>query len=128
MAGRHGTLVGNAAVDGHKGTKKFTEPGEVVRHYAEVCLTRWGVNLQKKLDLSKAQLQGHLFKIKGDYNEYVVMRNSTYTFSTDTAGERTISLGSKGTNFTRVSGATFIPTEGLSKGHIPDSNYFADII
>lgn len=50
MAGRHGTLVGNAADNGSMGPKVYYEPGEIVRHYAETCLTNWVVSLDKNSD------------------------------------------------------------------------------
>ncbi|TNH41864.1 hypothetical protein [Photorhabdus luminescens] len=56
MAGRHATLVGNASVNGAGSGKILYEPGMIVRHFAEVCLTRWGTKLDKKLNLDNGQL------------------------------------------------------------------------
>jgi hypothetical protein len=38
------------------GEKVVHEPGTIVRHFAEVCLQRWGVTLDKKLNLDGVQL------------------------------------------------------------------------
>lgn len=56
MRGRHATLVGNASLDSVSEGKVLYEPGLIVRHFAEVCLTRWGVKLDKKLKLSDRDL------------------------------------------------------------------------
>jgi hypothetical protein len=127
MAGRHATLVGNASATGASGVKQYAAPGEIVRHYAEVCLKRWGVSLNNTLNLTSGEVLTRLSTIKGDYNSYVAMRSSVYTLSTDTAGERTISWGGKTTNFTSVYGPKFSPEKGLSVGHILTSDYFRDI-
>lgn len=52
LPGRHATLVGNASVDGASAGKNLPEPGLLVRHFAETCLMRWQVSLQKCLALS----------------------------------------------------------------------------
>lgn len=53
MPGRHGTLVGNARVDGSSALPDtFTAPGIIVRDLAEKFLTRWGTPLEKRLNLS----------------------------------------------------------------------------
>ncbi len=52
MPGRHATLVGNSLADGVSGPKVVAEPGLIVRHFAEVCLKRWGTVLDKNLNLT----------------------------------------------------------------------------
>ena len=42
MPGRHGTLVGNAAIDGSSGVNTFFGPGKVTRDLAERFLRSWG--------------------------------------------------------------------------------------
>jgi len=128
MAGRHATLVGNAAPDGVNGPKVFFEPGEIVRHYAETCLTRWGVALDKKLMFTKSQLDQRLSTIKASYDNYTMMRDKAYTISSDVKGEREIYLDGKNSNFTAASGARYTPEKGLSTGHILTSTYFDDLI
>ncbi|MBV4451261.1 MULTISPECIES: hypothetical protein [Pseudomonas] len=128
MAGRHATLVGNAAANGVSGPKTFFEPGDIVRHYAEVCLTRWGVSLDKKLMMTKAELDQRLSTIKASFGAYTVMRGTTYTMSTDINGEREICLNTQNTHFTAAHGPSFVPDNGLSTGHILTSNYFADLL
>jgi hypothetical protein len=128
MAGRHATLVGNASATGAKGAKALPEPGEIIRHYAEVCLSRWGVPTQKMLNFTTAELDEKLKTIKTDFGKYTVMRNTVYgTGRTETSGERTISSGSETTNFTAMSGDRFTPKKGLSVGHDLTSEYFSDI-
>ncbi|MGE8178951.1 hypothetical protein [Pseudomonas fluorescens] len=128
IAGRHATLVGNASANGAHGAKELQEPGEIIRHYAEVCLSRWGVSLQKKLNLTIEELDEKLTKIKNDFGKYTTMRSTTYpTGSTETSGERTISSGSDTTHFTAMSGTRFTPQKGLSVGHILTNEYFSDI-
>ena len=127
MPGRHATLVGNAAANGNQGAKVYAEPGQLVRHFAEVCLTRWGVRLEKKLNLSPAQINQQLAKIKDDLGGYVKMRSTVYTTSTQTAGERGITKGSKDIKFTAATGADHSPEVGLSIEHILSSDYFKDI-
>lgn len=127
MPGRHATLVGNAAANGNQGAKVYAEPGQLVRHFAEVCLTRWGVRLEKKLNLSPAQINQQLAKIKDDLGGYVKMRSTVYTTSTQTAGERGITKGSKDIKFTAATGADHSPEVGLSIEHILSSDYFKAI-
>ncbi|SDV11673.1 hypothetical protein [Pseudomonas mucidolens] len=129
MAGRHATLVGNAAANGAKGTKVLFEPGDIVRHYAEVCLTRWGVSLDKMLSLTAPQLDQRLATIKKSYNVYTVMRSTTYTARvySEIDGERKVHFNGDA-KFSSVSGPRFSPEKGLSVGHIPDSSYFNDIV
>ncbi|MDY0834987.1 MULTISPECIES: hypothetical protein [unclassified Pseudomonas] len=127
IPGRHATLVGNAAPNGNSGAKVYPEPGQIVRHFAEVCLSRWGVPLEKKLNLTPAKINELLTKIKNDFSGYVAMRSTVYTTSTQTAGERTITKGSRDINFSAVRSTSYTPEEGLSIEHILTNDYFKDI-
>lgn len=117
MAGRHATLVGNAAANGNDnaGAKDLTEPGLIVRHFAEVCLTRWGVNLDKKLNLSKADLENHHNGLRSKDEQYKKMQKVSYTYFTELdQDERKVSHGNEGTAFSRVQGGHMKPASGLS--------------
>jgi hypothetical protein len=128
MAGRHGTLVGNAAANGVKGPKVLFEPGLIVRHFAEVCLTRWGVNLDKKINLSNAVLQNHHNAIKAAEAKYTLMHKESYTYFTELDhGERAVSLGSKGLSFSAVKGAQFKPASGLAANLSFDGSAYKEI-
>lgn len=127
LPGRHATLVGNAAANGNKGSKILPEPGQIVRHYAETCLARWGVGLEKTLNLTPAQINSLLEKIKNDSASYMTMRNTVYTISTKTGEDRTISLGDKGTGFSTVRSTSYTPEQGLSIEHITSHDYFKEI-
>lgn len=115
MAGRHATLVGNASHDGVSGPKTLVEPGRFVRHFAEVCLQRWGVRLDKALNLTPIDL-GNLGKAMVDAEaKYRLMHNYSYTYFTELdQGERYVSLGSQGINFSAVKGTIYTPVTGLS--------------
>jgi len=128
FVGRHATLVGNAAADGANGAKAFIEPGLIIRHYAEQCLTRWGASLDKKLNLTTAQIDEHLRKISKDEDAYIKMRKHSYTLLTeDTKGDRSVSLADKGIGFGDVSGAQFQPVAGLSAPMAPVHTYHKPI-
>jgi len=125
MAGRHATLVGNAAADGSDGPKVLPEPGRIVRHFAETCLTRWGVTLNKKLNLSTAEIaKFHDSFVKNDA-QYVAMRKKSYTVITEeTKQQRSVSHGTAGAHFTAVAGSQFQPELGLAAGLVvTDSTY-----
>jgi hypothetical protein len=115
MAGRHATVVGNASHDGVSGPKTLAEPGRFVRHFAEVCLQRWGVRLDKSLNLTPADLE-NLGKAMVDAEaKYRLMHNYSYTYFTELdQGERYVSLGSKGVNFSAVKGTIYTPATGLT--------------
>ncbi|MDD1017249.1 hypothetical protein [Pseudomonas rubra] len=115
MPGRHATLVGNASADGAGAGKVLIEPGLIVRHFAEVCLSRWGVKLQKMLNLSDQALAQYHQALVRDEGRYQAMRGYSYTVLTESdKSERAVSLGSEGRAFTRVSGAAFAPDRGLA--------------
>ena len=115
IPGRHATVAGNASPDGVNGPKTLAEPGRFVRHFAEVCLQRWGVQLDKSLNLTHADLE-NLGKAMVD-NEamYQLMHKYSYTYFTELdQGERYVSLGSQGVNFSAVKGAIYTPATGLT--------------
>lgn len=127
MAGRHATLVGNASADGNKGPKELPEPGQLVRHFAETCLTRWGVDLDKKLDLSEDDISSLLNTIDDGYADYVEMRNTVYTFAENDNGDRRVSFGSQGTRYSAISGPQYTPNSGLSVNEVLSPNTYPDI-
>lgn len=115
MPGRHATLVGNASIDGAGSGKALPEPGMIVRHFAEVCLKRWGVTLDKCLDLSDAALMTYHKTIDANDELYRAMRKKSYTVLTEgTADERMVHRGSIATEFTQVRGEYLDPCDGLS--------------
>ncbi|WP_422422244.1 hypothetical protein [Pseudomonas sp. GZD-222] len=115
MPGRHATLVGNAAADGAAGGKELAEPGLIVRHFVEVCLTRWGVKLNKMLNLSDGDLQNYHKVLEQDDGKYQAMRKHSYTLVTESEkNERYVNLGDKGTAFSSVQGAAFQPDTALA--------------
>ncbi|MNJ42961.1 hypothetical protein D3C77_379450 [compost metagenome] len=115
LPGCHATLVGNASVDGVTEGKALMEPGLIVRHFAEVCLTRWGVKLGNRLNLSDGELQAYHRAMSRDDDEYQNMRDYSYTVLTEAQeGERCVSLGDKGTAFSKVAGGMFQPDSGLA--------------
>lgn len=117
MPGRHGTLVGNAAADGVSGPKALAEPGLIVRHFAEVCLKRWGVPLDKTTNLTSTDLQNHHNAMASAAAKYKAMEKCSYTFFTELdQGERYVSLGSNGVKFSAVKGTIYAPATGLTTG------------
>lgn len=115
MPGRHATLVGNASADGASGGEALKEPGLVVRHFAEVCLTRWGVELDKRLALSDRQLMEYHRVMTAAERQYHAMRSESYTVLTE--GERDnrlVHCGEACTHFSKVCGDDYDPTEGLA--------------
>ncbi|WP_454869881.1 hypothetical protein [Pseudomonas lini] len=115
IPGRHATLVGNASPDGVNGPKTLDEPGRFVRHFAEVCLQRWGVQLDKSLNLTQVDLENLGKAMVDDEAKYRLMHNYSYTYFTELdQGERYVSLGSNGVNFSAVKGAIYAPATGLT--------------
>ncbi|MGF6111861.1 hypothetical protein [Pseudomonas frederiksbergensis] len=128
MPGRHGTLVGNASADGVSGPKVLAEPGQIVRHFAEVCLKRWGVPLNKTLNLTQADLENMHNTMASAEAKYVAMQKCSYTYFTDLdKGERYVSLGSKGVNFSAVKGTIYAPATGLAASLRMDKGSYQDI-
>lgn len=114
LPGRHATLVGNASLDGAGSGKALPESGLVVRHFAEVCLKRWGVKLQKCLQLDDATLMKYHQGMLQAAEQYVDMRKQSYTVVTEgTVDDRFVHLGGVGTDFSKVCGDGFQPSEGL---------------
>jgi len=114
MPGRHATLVGNASVDGAGDGKVLAEPGLIVRHFAEVCLTRWGVQLDKRLSLSNNQLMQYHMVMAGAEGQYKAMRSKSYTVLTEgQKDDRLVYCGEARTHFSKVCGDSYEPTEGL---------------
>ncbi|MGM3217175.1 hypothetical protein [Pseudomonas sp. NBRC 111133] len=115
MSGRHATLVGNASADGASGGEAFKEPGLVVRHFAEVCLTRWGVALDKRLALSDRQLMEYHRAMTAAERQYHAMRSQSYTVLTEgERDDRLVHCGEVCTHFSKVCGDDYDPTEGLA--------------
>jgi len=107
MPGRHATPVGNASADGVSGPKVLAEPGLIARHFAEVCLKRWGTVLDKNFNLNDA--------IVNAAAKYKAMEKCSYTWFTELdQGERYVSLGSKGVPFSTVKGTIYTPATGLT--------------
>ncbi|WP_416421905.1 hypothetical protein RAM80_18455 [Pseudomonas sp. App30] len=115
MPGRHATLVGNAAEDGVAGAKALPEPGMVVRHLAETCLQRWGVELQKCLKLDAAALKQAHDTMHIHDAWYANMRKYSYTYVTEAdKNERAVSHGTQWAPFSAIGGAPFTPAIGLA--------------
>lgn len=116
MPGRHATLVGNASADGAGSGKVLAEPGMIVRHFAEVCLKRWGVQLGECLNLSDSDLMAHHKSISANDEQYRAMRGKSYTVITEGENEdRFVHYGEKGTSFSFVRGENLDPSDGLSQ-------------
>ncbi len=135
IAGRHTTLIGNQAADGDKSPGTFSEPSDLVFYLAMKCLNRW----DPSLSISTADSGGYpdlsssgnelLAKMKSDYDNYLTMRNTTYSNQfQELKNEREIVLNGQHTNFKSAQGPRFTPSQGLAKGHIEDMSYFQDII
>jgi hypothetical protein len=134
IAGRHTTVIGNQAADGANKPGSFSEPADLVYYLALRCLNRWNPTwlMYQSVSLGYAglSLDGNplLLKIKSEYDDYINMRNTTYSNqSQDVNGDREILLNGQLTNFKSAKGNRFTPAHGLSKGHIEDMSYFQDI-
>lgn len=115
MSGRHATLVGNASIDGNNGKNSLYAPGILVRHFAEVCLTRWGCNLSNKLVLTDKQISEYQMEIEEDAEKYLAMRRTTYSLYDSTGkDERKVSLGKTGKAFSEIYGTQYNPAAGLT--------------
>lgn len=117
LPGRHATLVGNASVDGASDGKHLPEPGLLVRHFAETCLTRWQVNLQKRLALSDQQVAGYLDALDRDDVKFKAMRGHSYTLIGESEGDdRRVHQGDITKPFSYVRGSNLLPEVGLDIG------------
>jgi hypothetical protein len=135
IAGRHTTLIGNQASDGENKPGTFTAPSELVFFLSQECLSRWGAEFgysdREGYDNLNLFNKGNevLARIKSEYDDYVVMRNTTYSNqSHEVKNDRAIILNGQLTNFKSAQGARFTPSLGLAKGHIEDMAYFKDIL
>lgn len=128
MAGRHATLVGNESLTGADGPGSLTEPGSLVRHYAEVCLTRWGAPLDKRLKLSPAQISRLHQSIVMHEELFIAMSKHSYTKLTEHRdNERYVTHGDQATRFSAVEGPQFAPPQGLSKSMAKGNEAYKDI-
>jgi hypothetical protein len=126
MPGRHATLVGNASADGAGDGKVLIEPGLIVRHFAEVCLSRWGVELDKQLVLDDNQLMQHHLAMAAADEDYQAMRSQSYTVITEgERDDRLVHCGEARTRFSQVSGDSYDPSEGLGLQHWDANTYKA---
>jgi len=115
MPGRHATLVGNASADGAGDGKVLVEPGLIVRHFAEVCLTRWGVQLDRRLALGDSQLMKYHQLMAAADKQYEAMRSASYTVLTEgEKHDRLVHCGEARTYFSKVQGGEYDPSAGLA--------------
>lgn len=115
MPGRHATLVGNASLDGAGAGKVLAEPGLIVRHFAEVCLARWGVQLGKRLALTNSQLMQYHQQMAAADDQYQAMRKASYTVLTEgEKDDRLVHCGQAPMRFSEVQGAAYEPSAGLA--------------
>jgi len=130
VPGRHGTLVGNAAADGKSGEPRFKEPGTLVRHLAEGCLSQWGVQLDHTLNLTAADVEALLQQIAADDAHYLAMRKHSYTVLTHSTGndEREMQWGSRAAKFSEIAGTPFHPAPGLSANLSTDPLLYDELI
>jgi len=126
MPGRHATLVGNASVDGAGEGQVLKEPGLIVRHFAEVCLTRWGVQLGKRLALDDRQVMEYHLAMAAAEAQYQAMRSKSYTVLTEgEMHDRLVHCGEARTHFSKVCGDDYDPSEGLALQRWDASTYKA---
>ncbi|WP_337239452.1 hypothetical protein [Proteus faecis] len=128
ISGRHATLVGNASIDGSTGENALYAPGLVVRHFAEVCLTRWGCDLANKLALTDTQITDYQTDIANDADKYIAMRRKTYSIHESTGkDERKVSLGKEGKAFSEIYGEQYNPSVGLTADYLSNQQLY-DVI
>ncbi|WP_449429773.1 hypothetical protein [Pseudomonas putida] len=124
LPGRHATLVGNASADGVSSGKVLAGPGQVVRHFAEVCLARWGTGLDRCLGLDDNALAALQGAMAAADDEYVALREYSYTLLTEgRSEERFVHHGMTGTDFSKVQGEPLRPVEGLSQQQLSVDSY-----
>ena len=129
MAGRHATLVGNAAVDGSDGKRALPEPGLIIRHYAEQSLSRWGASLKGMLNMTPERIDDHLKAISRNESEFVSMRKNSYTALTEAdEDERRVAWGKEGMKFSDIKGAHLLPDEGLAAPIATASHFYDPIV
>lgn len=128
ISGRHATLVGNASIDGSTGENALYAPGLVVRHFAEVCLTRWGCDLANKLALTDTQITDYQTDIANDADKYIAIRRKTYSIHESTGkDERKVSLGKEGKAFSEIYGEQYNPSVGLTADYLSNQQLY-DVI
>ncbi|AYY81058.1 MULTISPECIES: hypothetical protein [Proteus] len=128
ISGRHATLVGNASIDGSEGENALYAPSLIVRHFAEVCLTRWGCDLANKLALTDTQITSYHTDIVNDADKYIAMRRKTYSIHESTGNdERKVSLGKEGKAFSDIQGEQYKPTTGLISDYLSNQQLY-DVI
>ena len=123
LPGRHGTLVGNAAIDGNNGNQELFAPGKLVQHLAEEYLTAWGTNLDKKLNLSQPEILQLYEQMVKDDQKYKDMHQYSYTLLKDNKqGERLVIKGvNTDLKFSDIKGEEYLHPEGLQ----PVNNYLS---
>ncbi|HCN42714.1 MAG TPA: hypothetical protein DIS95_09960 [Proteus vulgaris] len=128
ISGRHATLVGNASIDGSEGENALYAPSLIVRHFAEVCLTRWGCDLANKLALTDTQITSYHTDIVNNADKYIAMRRKTYSIHESTGNdERKVSLGKEGKAFSDIQGEQYKPTTGLISDYLSNQQLY-DVI
>lgn len=126
MPGRHATLVGNASADGAGVGEVLVEPGLIVRHFAEVCLTRWGTQLDKRLALDDSQLMKYNQVMAAADSQYQAMRSKSYTVITEgETNDRMVHCGEACTYFSKVQGGDYDPSAGLALQRVDAATYKA---
>ncbi|OCQ51997.1 hypothetical protein Ppb6_02791 [Photorhabdus australis subsp. thailandensis] len=135
MPGRHATLVGNGFVDGVDGNNgegnskkdRLKEPGCLVRHFAEVCLTRWGVKFTegKTLALTADQILACHQIMEEDSKLYQDMHDMSYTKVTENSqGERSVSYFNEWAAFSTIQSDSFTPAQGLAANYLQDRSIY----
>nr|WP_314877879.1 hypothetical protein [uncultured Pseudomonas sp.] len=119
IPGRHATLVGNASLTGVGPGAELKSPGLLVRHVAEVCLSKWGVQLDNCLGLSREQIEGHCVEVGANDERYRAMRTHSYVSASfvhlkeGDEGDRFVHHGSEHSSFSQIVGAQYDPQDGL---------------
>ncbi|HEX8593805.1 MAG TPA: hypothetical protein VF682_11045 [Pseudomonas sp.] len=128
LPGRHATLVGNASANGVSGPKTLHEPGMIVRHFAETCLTRWGVPLNKKLNMRANDIVAMHKTMIVQQARYAAMQSQSYTLVTEKEkNERYVCHGDKGMHFSGITGSSLTPAKGLAADLSTPEHGYAEI-
>lgn len=136
MPGKHATLVGNATLNGGDAPegkpipKDLYEPGEIVRHFAEVCLKRWGTGQDKTLKLGDQQIADLHESMADKSEEYARLHAEYYVPGLRTEndhGERYVTHGTTGCRYSAVHGDKFDPNAGLAADFSEDDSIY-DVI
>lgn len=139
MPGRHATLVGNGFEDGEGRDQKakkdrLKEPGCLVRHFAEICLARWGVKFKagKTLALSNEKIKSYHQAMEKDRQIYQKMQLKHYVTNwlpkvggtSEKNGERYVSNGDDWAVFSSIHGDQFSPKKGLVANYLQDPSIY----